>query len=369
LRARSAFKLLQLDEGFRFLESSQAPAEVRELGVVDLCAAPGGWTQVAAAMLLKYEASRVLAASNDGETKGARLGIPLVAVDLRAMIPLDGAVMLQGDITRAQTAEAVIRELGGRRARLVLCDGAPDVTHLHDSDEWVQHNLTLAALNMATALLARGGTFVCKVFRGREILRLLRHLRVFFARVSIGKPRASRNSSLEGFAVCEGFSPPEGFVTNLSLPMELIVAPTGRAGDAVATSAMECDGDGAEEEEEEEEGAEDERPPEFAFLACGRSEIDADMAYSLHEPVVEESDRDLFTPLLSSAQQLGVASILLDPLAPPIDPPYRRALAQHRASSTGGGKRGAGADNEDSDGRPRDAKRRVARADGVGQLQ
>ncbi len=89
----------------------------------------------------------------------------------------------------------------------MVCDGAPDVTGLHDMDEYVQAQLVLAALNVACLLLKEGGCFVAKIFRGREITLLYDQLSIFFNDVQAVKPRSSRASSLEAFVVCRGFRP------------------------------------------------------------------------------------------------------------------------------------------------------------------
>ena len=103
-RARSAFKLLQLNSTFNFLPSASR--------AVDLCAAPGSWTQV-----LKETVEFV------------------VSVDLQAMAPIEGAKIIQGDITSGETAREIIDYFKGDKVDVVVCDGAPDVTGLHDIDE------------------------------------------------------------------------------------------------------------------------------------------------------------------------------------------------------------------------------------------
>lgn len=138
-------------------------------------------------------------------------GSTIVAVDLQEMAPIPGVVQLQGDITSKATSDAVIAAMGGELAELVVCDGAPDVTGLHDMDEYVQAQLVLAALNIATVLLRPGGTFVAKIFRGREIGLLYQQLALFFDSVVSMKPRSSRHQSLEAFVVCRGFHFPEGY--------------------------------------------------------------------------------------------------------------------------------------------------------------
>eukprot|EP00474_Spongospora_subterranea_P000829 CRZ01287.1 hypothetical protein [Spongospora subterranea] len=107
-RARSAFKLLQIDKAFNLLDGV--------INAVDLCAAPGSWSQVLS--------NRI--GPNNGR---------IVAVDLQEMSPIDGVTQLQGDITRRSTADAIISLFEGNLADIVVCDGAPDVTGMHDIDE------------------------------------------------------------------------------------------------------------------------------------------------------------------------------------------------------------------------------------------
>ncbi|KAK7799156.1 hypothetical protein U0070_011541 [Myodes glareolus] len=192
-RARSAFKLLQLDEEFNLFQGVKR--------AVDLCAAPGSWSQV-------------LSQKVGGQSSGQ-----VVAVDLQAMAPLPGVIQIQGDITQLSTAKEIIQHFEGCPADLVVCDGAPDVTGLHDVDEYMQAQLLLAALNIATHVLKLGGCFVAKIFRGRDVTLLYSQLRIFFSSVLCAKPKSSRNSSIEAFAVCQGYDPPEGFIPDLTRPL------------------------------------------------------------------------------------------------------------------------------------------------------
>jgi tRNA (cytidine32/guanosine34-2'-O)-methyltransferase len=190
-RARSAFKLLQLDSEFHLFQGVTR--------AVDLCAAPGSWSQVLA--------DRV--DSTDEQPN-------IVAVDLQPMAPIEGVLCLQGDITSYDTANEILKPFeNNQRAELVVCDGAPDVTGLHDLDEYLQAQLLLMAVKITTHVLVDGGTFVAKIFRGRHAGHLYAQLRLLFDRVSIAKPTSSRNSSLESFVVCQGFK--GGDVANLSL--------------------------------------------------------------------------------------------------------------------------------------------------------
>ncbi|CEM00626.1 unnamed protein product [Vitrella brassicaformis CCMP3155] len=199
-RARSAYKLLQLDDHFDLF----TPATRR---VVDLCAAPGSWSQVCRDRLVKRHSDA--AAKGDDDEHGPPL---IVSVDLQEMAPLDGVVTLQGDITSPSTASAILSHFDGNLADMVLCDGAPDVTGMHDLDEYIQSQLLLSALRITTALLRPGGTMVAKVFRGENAPLLYAQLQVLFRQVSCCKPASSRNSSFEAFVVCRDFigRQPEG---------------------------------------------------------------------------------------------------------------------------------------------------------------
>lgn len=127
------------------------------------------------------------------------------------MAPIPGVIQLQGDITNHSTANAIIDHFNGLSADLVVCDGAPDVTGLHDIDTYIQAELLLAAVNITTHILKPGGTFIAKIFRGKDVSLLYSQLKIFFREVIISKPRSSRNSSIEAFSVCRGYSPPAGY--------------------------------------------------------------------------------------------------------------------------------------------------------------
>jgi len=189
-RARSAYKLLQVDDEFNIFENVER--------VVDLCAAPGSWSQVIRKKL-----------SDKGFDLLAETRI--VAVDLQEMAPIEGVLELQGDITRQETVENIITSFAGQKAELVVCDGAPDVTGFHEVDQYIQSQLIVSALNITTHLIKPGGTFVAKVFRGKDITLLYSQLKLFFKNVSIAKPKSSRNSSVESFVVCQNYDPPQNF--------------------------------------------------------------------------------------------------------------------------------------------------------------
>lgn len=135
------------------------------------------------------------------------------------MAPIPGVTLLQGDITSKETAEQIIKYFEGNKADIVVSDGAPDVTGLHDIDEYIQAQLILAALNITTFCLREGGKFVAKIFRGKDVTLLYAQLELFFERVTIAKPKSSRNSSIEAFVVAENYKPPKGYVPTMVNPM------------------------------------------------------------------------------------------------------------------------------------------------------
>ncbi|KAL7059819.1 hypothetical protein AAHC03_013906 [Spirometra sp. Aus1] len=290
-RARSAYKLIHIDNEFNILGKSHNGEPVTR--VVDLCAAPGSWSQVLSKRLW------------EPLSEEERKKVKIVAVDLQAMAPIPGVIQLQGDITSRETADRVISHFDGNKAQLVVCDGAPDVTGLHDLDEYVQSHLVLAALTICARILEVGGTFVAKVFRGREAGLLGAQLRCLFSGpVLFAKPSSSRNSSLESFVVCQGFR------GDTLLPPSLTSLSTSRlaSGDA-ETSEEPAESlmawlDGLDEMSSEQRLI-------LPFVACGDlSGYDADACYELDEDYVS-----------------------LDPVQPPIDPAYLEVCRKARSKA------------------------------------
>ena len=190
--------------------------------VVDLCAAPGSWSQVLSRELHKNAKQRA-------EETGSKEEPIIVAVDLQEMAPIPGVIQIQGDITSDATADEIVSYFQESKtssssrkpkAQLVVSDGAPDVTGLHDIDEYVQAQLLLAALNITCHVLEEGGTFIAKIFRGRDITLLYSQMKVFFKEVTCAKPKSSRNSSIEAFVVCENFQPPSGYIPPMGALMQ-----------------------------------------------------------------------------------------------------------------------------------------------------
>ncbi|KAF2105740.1 FtsJ-like methyltransferase-domain-containing protein [Lophiotrema nucula] len=354
-RARSAYKLLQLDEEFNLFENVTR--------VVDLCAAPGSWSQVLSRVLIKgekfgragwvekqaemrryvmglklteEEQAQEESKKEQKETRMPRKDVRIVAIDLQPMSPLDGVTTMRADITHPSTIPLLLKALdpdtydpkatsAAQPVDLVISDGAPDVTGLHDLDIYVQSQLLWAALNLALCVLKPGGKFVAKIFRGKDVDLLFAQLKIVFERVRVAKPRSSRASSIEAFVVCEGFCPPPNFKPSLDMPLGAgAKLPTPSPEQQTKTPASRrVRDDGAVEidlgSETEEEGSdvEDQGSRWIApFLACGDlSAYDSDATYHL------PNDR-----------------VSLDPVQPPTAPPYKRALEMRKLAGGAYGK-------------------------------
>ena len=337
-RARSAFKLIQLDEQFDLFDGVTR--------VVDLCAAPGSWSQVLSRILIKGESfgrraweekhereQKIIRGEDVGEEMSKqgelkpREGVRIVAVDLQPMSSLEGITTLKADITHPSTIPRILQALDpetynldsadgiSNPVDLVLSDGAPDVTGLHDLDIYIQSQLLFSALQLALRVLKPGGKFVAKIFRAKDVDLIYAQLRCFFSTVHCAKPRSSRASSLEAFAVCEGFNIPKGYKVDVNQPIGL---GTGISEPEITTRDKEREGwVGGQRRSIREDGvtlvefesdSEDGNRWIAPFVACGDlSAWDADATYHLPK------DR-----------------VSLDPVQPPTAPPYKRALELRR---------------------------------------
>ena len=357
-RARSAFKLLQLDEEFNLFEGVTR--------VVDLCAAPGSWSQVLSRVLIKGERvgrtawedkryKEILRLKASGQTEllppdlqdaepaapAPRKDVKIVAIDLQPMSPLEGITTLKADITHPSTIPLLLKALdssydpatsssdASHPVDLILSDGAPDVTGLHDLDIYIQSQLLWAALDLALRVLKPGGRFVAKIFRGRDVDVLFAQLKIVFEHVHVAKPRSSRASSVEAFVVCTNFRPPEGLRGNLDglvgagselskWKTEAGVERTKPSRTLREDGITELEFGSEDELDGERDGDSQRRDARWIapFLACGDlSAYDADASHKLPE-----------------------GHVSLDPVQPPTAPPYRQALEMRKKAGGAYGK-------------------------------
>ncbi|HHI82881.1 MAG TPA: RlmE family RNA methyltransferase [Rhizobiales bacterium] len=179
-RSRSAFKLSEIDDRFKFLKPGGA--------IVDLGAAPGGWSQVAA--------RRTKADEGRGR---------VVAIDLREIEPIAGVTIFQKDFYDEDAPQVLIDALGGVRADAVISDMAAHATGHRQTDHIKIMDLAETALMFAREILKPGGVFLCKVLRGGTENELLATLKKDFRTVRHIKPSASRSDSAELFVLALGF--------------------------------------------------------------------------------------------------------------------------------------------------------------------
>ena len=178
-RARSAFKLKQIQQRFELLREGDV--------VLDVGCHPGGWTQVAVEEV--------------GET-GTVIGI-----DLMASQPVDGATLLTGDVTDPLIQSRLLDLLGGREINAIVSDISPDITGNWDIDQSVAMSLVAMVFDFGLPRLAAGGSFVTKMFQGVGVEELIAEVRPHFSKVRRFSPEASRNSSSEVYLVCRNHTP------------------------------------------------------------------------------------------------------------------------------------------------------------------
>jgi len=226
-RSRAAFKLAHINKEFDLIGASTRV-------ILDLCAAPGGWAQVAA--------------------KCAGRGAAVIAVDLLPIRPIPNVRTIVGDITMDATHAVVKREAraalakqaeadeegrAGRHVDVVLCDGAPNVGAAYNKDAFVQNEIALLSLKCGVECgLKKGGAFVTKVYRGADYNALIWCFGRLFERVRATKPASSRAQSAEIFVVCTGYLAPQRVDPKLLDPKHVFAALGGGLDDRKPLSVL-----------------------------------------------------------------------------------------------------------------------------------
>lgn len=176
LRSRAAFKLTELDDKYGLIRPGML--------VVDLGAAPGGWSEVAAPRV--GDRGRV------------------IALDILPMEPIAGVTFIEGDFTEAKPLEALEAALDGRKADLVLSDLAPNMSGVTVIDQAKATYLAELALDFATHHLKPGGDLLVKLFQGEGFDAFVQDCRRAFSKVTVRKPDASRSRSREVYMLARG---------------------------------------------------------------------------------------------------------------------------------------------------------------------
>ena len=179
-RSRAAYKIQELDERYKLFHKGQR--------IVDLGAAPGGWSQVAAPIV--------------GSTEEKPL---IVGIDYLEMAPIPGVILLQKDFNDEDAPAALIEALGGHKVDIVMSDMAAPTTGHRATDHIRIIALVELAADFAVRVLAPGGTFIAKVFQGGTEHELLGVLKRHFATTIHAKPKASRADSAETYLLARGF--------------------------------------------------------------------------------------------------------------------------------------------------------------------
>lgn len=179
-RSRAAFKLLEMNEKHQFIKAGSR--------IIDLGAAPGGWTQVAVELV------------QPEKTKGYVLGL-----DIQEMEPISGATILQLDFLQENAEEVVLDALGGQQADVVLSDMAAFATGHGPTDHLKIMGLAEIAFDFAEKVLAPSGTFLAKVLQGGTENTLLNRLKKSFNSVKHIKPPSSRKDSSEMYVIALGY--------------------------------------------------------------------------------------------------------------------------------------------------------------------
>ena len=172
-RARSAYKLIEIDEKFRIFKGG--------ISVIDIGAAPGSWSQY------------VFKAAKSGK---------LISIDLKKMEPIGNSIQIQGDFTKDKTQEEIKKNLNGK-VDVVMSDMAVDTTGIKNIDSIQTGELCKEAMFFAKDLMKDNGYFISKIFMGGTFNEIVADGKKYFKEVKVFKPKSSRKDSKESFIICK----------------------------------------------------------------------------------------------------------------------------------------------------------------------
>ena len=172
-RARSAYKLIEIDEKFKIFKNG--------ISVIDLGASPGSWSQ--------YIARTV---------KSGRI----VSIDLKAMEEIDNTIQIKGDFTEESSKEE-IKGFFKSKVNVVVSDMAVNTTGIKDIDAIYTGELAMEAMNFSKDILVKEGRFVSKIFLGSSFNEIVARSKKIFKEVKVFKPKSSRKESKESFIICK----------------------------------------------------------------------------------------------------------------------------------------------------------------------
>ena len=175
-RSRSAYKLIQLNNSYHFLKFNDI--------VIDIGCAPGGWLQVT--------------------RKEIGVGGKVIGIDLKEVSPIKDVIILRSDIEDQMLVDQLCNILKSK-ADVLLSDLAPNVSVIWDIDQFRQISLTKSAFHVAKKVLRKGGKCVFKVFEGNCLKELKDELKLYFDKIYLSKPNASRHVSSELYIICFNF--------------------------------------------------------------------------------------------------------------------------------------------------------------------
>ena len=171
-RARSAYKLMEIDEKFKIFKGG--------LSVIDIGAAPGSWSQYA--------------------MKTAKSG-KLISIDLKKMEPIGNSIQIQGDFTEEKTQEEIKKNINGK-VDVVMSDMAVDTTGIKNIDSIQTGELCKEAMHFAKDLMKENAYFISKIFMGSAFNEIVAEGKKYFKEVKVFKPKSSRKDSKESFIIC-----------------------------------------------------------------------------------------------------------------------------------------------------------------------